>query len=106
VDCLALRNGFNIGSPAEALKLLPSLASQPQLLLTDMMLPGMRGDELAAALRQQLPHLRVLFCSGHTDEQIPTTQAQLQGEFLRKPFTRHDLALSLRAAITSPAEPQ
>jgi len=88
-----------VGSPAEALALLPGLPSPPQLLLTDMMLPGMRGDELAAMLRQRLPQLRVLFCSGHVDDRFPSTLAQLHGELLRKPFTRHDLALSLRAAL-------
>jgi signal transduction histidine kinase/CheY-like chemotaxis protein len=58
------------------------------VLLTDVVMPGMNGRELAERLRARNPQLRVIFMSGYTDEILD--QASLVGpgaEFLAKPFT-------------------
>jgi two-component system, cell cycle sensor histidine kinase and response regulator CckA len=55
-----------------ALELAKAMASAPDLLVTDVILPGRHGPALAQELRQRFPRLSVLFCSGYS--------AQLMGE--------------------------
>jgi two-component system, cell cycle sensor histidine kinase and response regulator CckA len=56
------------------------------LLITDMMMPGLRGQELARQTRILQPHARVLFLSGY-DETIRTEEfVDTEAEFLQKPF--------------------
>lgn len=72
-----------------------------QLLLTDVVMPGMSGYELAAALRAERPTLRVLYASGY-DPQISEGEAAIDPGTPRvqKPFTMTELAAALRAALT------
>ncbi len=84
---------------AEAALLLARGSSQPvQLLVSDVMMPGMRGTELARILTQELPGLRTLLISGYAAPEVlearPGTAA-----FLGKPFSIEDLALSVRKLL-------
>jgi two-component system cell cycle sensor histidine kinase/response regulator CckA len=57
-----------------------------QLLVTDMMMPLMKGDELARRLRQVQPSLKVLYLTGYTDRLFRTKTVLWQDEaFLEKP---------------------
>ena len=58
------------------------------MLVTDLVMPGMPGDELAHELRERLPELRVLYLTGYADR-LFTQRGQLcEGEaFLEKPLT-------------------
>ncbi|MGN6135187.1 MAG: ATP-binding protein [Aureliella sp.] len=63
------------------------------LLVTDVVMPEMRGPELAQALREHQPELRVLYMSGYADESIGLKAALRPGDdFLQKPFSPIDLA--------------
>jgi PAS domain S-box-containing protein len=68
-------------------------ASQPiDLLLTDVVLPGLNGSELAERLRALRPGLPVLFMSGYAPEEIIASGALPMGEhLLRKPFMPDEL---------------
>jgi DNA-binding NtrC family response regulator len=56
--------------------------------MSDMVLPGMRGDELAEALRLKVPELPVLLFSGYRDQVTRWKNIADKGyEFLNKPFT-------------------
>jgi FixJ family two-component response regulator len=68
----------------EAFGIASDLALEIALLVTDVVMPGMSGDELARQLRETRPNLPVLFVSGHTFD-YPI------GEFLPKPFTAFEL---------------
>ena len=58
------------------------------LLMSDMILPGMRGDELAEALRMKIPELPVLLFSGYRDQSNRWRQLATKGFlFINKPFT-------------------
>jgi len=59
------------------------------LLLTDVVMPGMRGPDLADRLRALSPGLKVLFMSGYTDESV-TVQGLVHkdAQFIQKPFTQ------------------
>ena len=74
------------GSAEEALKLVEGGLS-PQLLVTDHLMPGMSGTELARELRRRLPTVRAMIVSGYADvEGIGTDLPRLE-----KPFRRADL---------------
>jgi two-component system cell cycle sensor histidine kinase/response regulator CckA len=58
------------------------------LLLADLMMPRMRGDELARRLRSSVPTLRVLYVTGYCDQLFQDRIALAEREaFLDKPFT-------------------
>jgi two-component system cell cycle sensor histidine kinase/response regulator CckA len=103
-----------IGSDGpDALKLAET--SQPfDMLVTDLLMPGMTGDELARQLRRQWPALKVLYLTGHADRLFAERLTLWEGEaFLDKPCTVKALleAASLLlfervAASVDPGSPQ
>ena len=90
------------GDPLEALTLCDRRDGKPiDLLLTDMVMPAMRGPELAATLSETRPGLKVLFMSGYADESVTSPQGEPGRAFLQKPFTPHDLTRAVREALAS-----
>ena len=87
--------------PLEALTVSDRGPEAIDLLLTDMVMPAMRGPELAARLRPTCPALKVLFMSGYTAETGAAAPAGEPSAFLQKPFTPHDLTKAVRDALTS-----
>jgi len=84
---------------AEAVELLPS-DSTFQLLLTDMMLPGASGSELAAREKARRPELKVVFMSGYTEDEVIRERAAAGAvRFLQKPVDLDTLAREIRAAL-------
>ncbi len=72
----------------EALLLSRKFSGAIDLLLTDVVMPGMNGRELFEQLRQDRPGLRALFMSGYTEHAIARRGALEPGtDFLQKPFT-------------------
>ena len=84
---------------AEAAEQVPDL-DRIALLLTDMMLPGASGRELAQRLQLRRPDLRVIFMSGYTeDEVIRHSAADGSARFLQKPVDLDRLAREVQAAL-------
>jgi PAS domain S-box-containing protein len=78
---------FEAANAAEALAIAARESKPLDLLLTDVVLPGIDGADLAARLRALRPGLRVLFMSGYTPEEIVVTAALASDDvLLRKPF--------------------
>ena len=74
---------------------------QIHLLLTDIVMPGMNGAELARRLLLVRPEMRVIFMSGYSDEAIQTNGMLTSGaRFLQKPFSIEELTCRLREALT------
>ena len=72
----------------------------PDLLLTDVVMPGMSGRELAEALWARTPGLPVVLMSGYTDDVVLRHGLLGAGAaFLEKPFTRAQLLGAVRAAL-------
>ena len=67
------------------------------LLLTDVIMPGMNGRELSQALRGMRPELRVIYVSGYTDDAVLWSGIHAQRDgFLQKPFGLSHLARKVR----------
>lgn len=91
---LAARDGH------EALALALSHSAPFDLLLTDVVMPGMMGHELARRLRRGQPDLRVLLTSGYTDDDQILRELASEGlAFLPKPFTPAQLVARVRALL-------
>jgi len=71
-----------------------------QLLVTDLVMPGMNGTELAGRITAMFPATRVLFTSGYTEDAIVSSGAVAEGvNFLAKPYTLPDFARKVREAL-------
>jgi two-component system cell cycle sensor histidine kinase/response regulator CckA len=80
-------------SGPEAIRLTENHPGQLDLLLTDVMLPGMGGAEVARRLCQMRPALRVLYMSGYLGTSISRQGVEFSpSNFIQKPFTPADLA--------------
>ena len=84
----------------EACLLATQQAGSFQLLLTDIVMPGMAGRELAQHLSVIKPDLRTLFMSGYLDDVgIMAGQEEGTSSFLQKPFTPEVLARAVRSLL-------
>jgi two-component system cell cycle sensor histidine kinase/response regulator CckA len=85
----------------EAAALAPRLTAPIDVLLTDVMLTGMRGPALAEVVRASHPQIAVLFTSGYSAELVSEAFASHADTelLLRKPYTADQLASSIRLAL-------
>jgi two-component system, cell cycle sensor histidine kinase and response regulator CckA len=87
-------------SGARALELLAGSGQRISLLLTDVVMPGMGGRELATRLAELRPDVPVLYTSGYTDGEILSRGLLDPGvAFLAKPFTATALVLAVRQRL-------
>jgi len=90
-------------SPAEAERLAGNNGAEIHLLLTDVVMPGISGRELAKRLTGRFPNLRVMYMSGYTYNVIAEDGTLEEGmSFLQKPFTPQALAEKVREALDRP----
>ena len=90
-------------SPADAVALSADPALAPDLLLTDMVMPGMSGIEVRDRVTALLPGIRTLFMSGYTTEAIVQEGAAPgSAHFIQKPFTLNELSRKVRDALGPP----
>jgi two-component system cell cycle sensor histidine kinase/response regulator CckA len=86
----------------EALLLAEQLMVPIDLLLTDVVMPGMSGRRLADQLLVSRPGTPVLFVSGYTDDEIARHGVLEEGvQLLEKPFTPQSLLQRVRAVMMS-----
>jgi CheY-like chemotaxis protein len=90
--------------PAGALAIASRESQRIDLLLTDVVMPGLNGSELAERVCAMRPGLRVLFMSGYAPEEIVASGALATGEqLIRKPFTpsvlRQRVAQTLKSGV-------
>jgi two-component system cell cycle sensor histidine kinase/response regulator CckA len=86
-------------TPAEALTIGGEYPDPIRLLVTDVLMPGMRGNELAERLRELRPGLAVLYMSGYLDSTFLSTAALEGAGFLQKPFMAADLVRAVSEVL-------
>ncbi len=85
---------------AEALAILDAREGHIQLLLTDLVMPGIGGRELAERAAARAPALRVLFVSGYTDDDVLRRgMVDARTAFLQKPFSPELLLRRVREVL-------
>jgi signal transduction histidine kinase len=88
----------------DARRVLASYTGPVDLLITDVVMPGQSGRELAEQLRNSRPNLRVLFISGYTSDEILLQGVREdQVELLHKPFAPRELVEQVRRILGQPA---
>ena len=87
-------------SGPDALQLCAIYTGPVDMMVTDVVMPGMTGPELAAKLTTLRPSLKVLFMSGYADKLI-AREGGPAGEvaYLQKPFSPHSLAAKVRETL-------
>jgi len=99
------RNGYRVIAAShgqEAIELAAAHADSIDILLTDVIMPGMGGRELATRLVALDPSLRCVFMSAHTQEML-VEQGRLDAgtHYLEKPYDLDDLTALLRRVLDS-----
>ncbi len=90
----------------EAIRALASAQSRVDLVLTDVVMPGMSGRELVERLLPVYPWIRVLFMSGYTEDMMLQHRiAELGIAVVEKPFSRDDLSLAVRNTLDRVTQP-
>jgi two-component system, cell cycle sensor histidine kinase and response regulator CckA len=98
-------HGYEVRDAADAEQALPLLEDEPfDLLLTDVVMPGMSGAELAALAQDRRPDLRVVLMSGHTEDVI-LREGVREGDvgFVQKPFSQESLLRAVALALAPEA---
>jgi signal transduction histidine kinase/CheY-like chemotaxis protein len=98
--------GYDVSAAADAEEAL-ALAGRPDarvdVLVTDVMMPGLGGRQLALRLEKERPRLKVLYMSGYTDDAAFRGALRPGTAFLQKPFNPSDLCRLLKNLTASSA---
>ena len=79
-------------SAEEALDLLQRTERMPDLLFSDVVMPGMNGPQLARVLQEQMPDLKILLASGYAEDRLfEIGEEKLSYHFIEKPYMPGEL---------------
>jgi CheY-like chemotaxis protein len=91
---------MELAGPYPALAMDTGALAAVDLLVTDVVMPGLNGLRLDSLLRERSPRLRTLFMSGFAPDAAVRERLDVPGTaFLEKPFARADLARSVRTIL-------
>jgi len=95
------RQGYAVveaAGPSEALEIGDASPASFDLILADVMMPGMRGWEMVERLRPSQPNARVLYMSGYVGE-LDTSALQKVRPLIAKPFKPRDLIAEVQRVL-------
>ncbi len=106
ITAIMLKNmGYNVISssvPEEALSLAEKHAGEINLLITDVIMPGINGRDLSEKILALSPDMKCLFISGYTADVIASQGILNEGiQFIQKPFSMNDLSNKIRIVLES-----
>jgi len=97
------REGYTVlacSHPKEGIEVCQQQCGHIDLLLTDVVMPGMNGRDMANRIREIMPELRVVFMSGYTEHVLVSEgQVDPKFEYLQKPFTLKTLTRKLAQVL-------
>ena len=100
---LLTRHGYHVIEAVDgkqALELAETHGGRVDLVLTDVVMPGMSGPELIGHLRDEMPALKVIFMSGYTDESLDQDALSEPGtRFIQKPFSVEGMLSLVRELV-------
>ncbi len=84
----------------QALKIAEGLAGPLDLLLTDVIMPGLSGRQLAERIHSKRPETKIIYMTGYTDDMVVQHKVLEPGtNMLQKPFSCRDLAQKVRSTL-------
>ena len=87
-------------SPLEALEIVKEHGDSIELLITDLIMPGMNGRQLADSVAKLYPGIKVIYTSGYTPNVIMQSGVIRDNiNFIQKPYSIHDLLLKVREVL-------
>jgi DNA-binding NtrC family response regulator len=97
------KKGYNVitaSKPAQALQVVDLHRESIGLLLTDVLMPEMNGQELSELVKAIIPDIKVIFISGYTADIIAEQDSVSEGvNFIRKPFSLRELYSTISASL-------
>jgi two-component system cell cycle sensor histidine kinase/response regulator CckA len=110
VESILSESGYDViavKSADAAIQAFEKMPQCPDLLLADVVMPGMSGPMLVDHLLAKQPHLKVLFMSGYDDRQVVQRYVVGKGfRLLPKPFTIKSLRLAIQAEFDPAEQPE
>ncbi|MDP9348572.1 MAG: response regulator [Gemmatimonadota bacterium] len=107
VSKILRREGYTVHwaeRPHDAIHLASTLAEPVDLVVTDVVLPGMSGPEVAERIMEIRPRARVLYISGYLGDTVLEPGEAIFGEgLLLKPFSPGELVRRIRSILERPA---
>ena len=107
----ALKNkGYSVveaQSGPEALEIMRKRGEEIDVIITDVMMPGMNGPSLISEIQKNYPKIKVVFISGYAEEAFSDAygvEEEKDFNFLSKPFTLQQLASKVRDVIDMKVE--
>jgi DNA-binding response OmpR family regulator len=84
----------------KAIQEAETCAEPIHLLLTDVIMPGMSGRQLAEKILSKRPQMKIVYMTGYTDDMVVQHKVLEPGvQLLQKPFTKAELAMKVRATL-------
>lgn len=97
--------GFRVieaDGPDSALRIAADNSNHLDVLLTDIIMPGMNGADLARRIRQSRPNLVTLFMTGYAEsDALRLAMQEFRHQHIQKPFTVSDLLMHIANALSS-----
>jgi two-component system cell cycle sensor histidine kinase/response regulator CckA len=91
---------FEAASGPEALDLLNGMAEPLDLVISDVVMPGMDGPTLMRELRRRQPDLKIIFVSGYAEDAFQRNMPENESfQFLPKPFSLKELATTVKETL-------
>jgi DNA-binding NtrC family response regulator len=103
VSIVLRKQGYTVlecGNASEAERLCQDYSGPLNLLLTDVVMPGMNGPDLADRLTSLRPGMKVLFMSGHGDSAVARHRIGQGAPYIEKPFLADVLSRKVRDLLS------